>query len=212
MITAVVWDMGGIMYHYFTELILDLGRDRGWPVESLVCGPTGMVPDPSYEDMIEGRIDEHDYLDVVRARMEEKGIPFDPVKELDWPANQRPETWEAISQIHDAGIRQGLLTNDATRWLGEQWWETWDPARWFEAMVDVKTIGVRKPAPEPYLAIAEALGTPPAECVFVDDMQSNCRGAEAVGMESHWFDITAPQASLDGLLARLGIAANEVPG
>lgn len=211
MITAVIWDMGGIMYRYFTELILELGRERDWPVDRLACGPTGKVPDPTYGDMIEGRIDEHDYLDIIRARMEEQGIPFDPVKELDWPSSKRPETWEAISLIHDAGIRQGLLTNDATRWLGEQWWETWEPAQWFEAMVDVKTIGVRKPAPEPYLAVAEALGTPPVECIFIDDMLSNCRGAEAVGMASHWFDITAPRVSIDRLLTLLGVEASEAP-
>ena len=65
----------------------------------------------------------------------------------------------------------------------------------FESVVDVKTLGVRKPAPEPYLACVEVLDLPPDSCLFVDDMHANCSGAEHVGMRSHWFDITDPEGS-----------------
>jgi putative hydrolase of the HAD superfamily len=68
----------------------------------------------------------------------------------------------------------------------------------------VVTVGPRKPSPEPYLAIADALGVPPEECLFVDDLPVNCRGAEAVGMRSHLFDITNPESSLNRLLDVLG--------
>ncbi len=76
---------------------------------------------------------------------------------------------------------------------------------WCDSVIDVSTIGVRKPAPEPYLASAQALGVPPAECLFVDDMPTNCRGAEAVGMQRHLFHIKDPKASLASLEARLGL-------
>lgn len=205
MIRAVVWDMGGIMYRYFTELMLGLGRERGWPIERLALGPTGSVPDSDYDTMLDGGIDEPEYLRRVVERLRVEGISFDPPRDLDWSGHTRPETWDAIRRIHHARFRQGLLTNDATKWLGERWWETWEPAGWFEAMVDVVTLGARKPEPEPYLAIADELGIPPSDCLFVDDMHVNCRGAEGVGMESHWFDITRPGESLSGLLSRLGI-------
>jgi putative hydrolase of the HAD superfamily len=204
-IQAVIWDMGGIMFRYFTELMLDLGAERGWPLDRLALGPTGRLPDPAYEDMLEGRIDEPEYLEAVVGRLRAEGIDFDPPRDLDWSGESRPETWAAIRRIHDSGLHQGLLTNDATRWLGVRWWETWEPARWFDAVVDVVTLGVRKPAPEPYLAAATALGLEPAACVFVDDMPVNCRGAEAVGMGAHRFDITRPRESLDGLVRRLGL-------
>lgn len=77
---------------------------------------------------------------------------------------------------------------------------------WFDQILDVVTVGVRKPAPEPYLAAAEALGLPAAACLFVDDMQVNCDGAEAVGMASHRFDITDPDGTVVALAARLGIS------
>jgi putative hydrolase of the HAD superfamily len=72
-------------------------------------------------------------------------------------------------------------------------------------MIDVSMIGVRKPAPEPYLAAATALNVAPSECLFVDDMPANCHGAEAVGMESHLFDILDPAGSIDRLLTRLQV-------
>ncbi|MFO7549694.1 MAG: HAD-IA family hydrolase [Acidimicrobiia bacterium] len=205
MIRAVIWDMGGIMFRYFTELMLDLGGERNWPLDRLALGPTGPLADPAYEDMLEGRIDEPEYLGIVVERLRSEGIDFDPPRDLDWTDQSRPESWAVIHRIHDEGLRQGLLTNDATKWLGERWWETWEPAGWFDALVDVVTLGVRKPAPEPYLAAARALGVEPAGCLFVDDMPVNCRGAETVGMASHRFDITRPRESLDGLVRRLGL-------
>ena len=44
--------------------------------------------------------------------------------------------------------------------------------------------GHRKPAPAAYLGAAEALGVPPARCLFVDDRRRNCEGARAVGMHA----------------------------
>ena len=201
----VVWDMGGIMYRYFTQVIRDTGHERGWPVDGMALGPAGALEDIDYERMREGQIDEPEYARIVAQRLRDAGIDGDPLHRIAWAEQSRPETWAAIRRIHEAGFRQVVLTNDASAWLGERWWETWEPARWFDAMIDVATLGVRKPAPEPYLAAADALGADPTECLFVDDMPVNCRGAEAVGMASLLFDVRDPPASLRKLNDALGI-------
>ncbi len=190
------------MYRYFTELILDVGREEGWPIDRLALGPTGPCPDPDYEQMLEGDFDEAEYVRRVVRGLQAEGIAFDPHRDLDWNGQQRPETWRTIRAVHEGGLRQALVTNDASVWLGERWWETWEPARWFESMIDVATLGVRKPDPAPYLAAAESLALPPPLCLFVDDLPVNCRGAEAVGMESHCFDVNRPADSLSALLER----------
>ena len=97
-----------------------------------------------------------------------------------------------------------LLTNDASNWLGVNWWDTWPRRHFFEGVVDV-TNGSRKPSPEPYLACLEKLDVLPEECIFIDDMHANCSGAEAVGMQSYWYDVTDPKAAVEGLSSRLGI-------
>lgn len=200
----VVWDMGGIIYRYFTELMLDVGAERGWPIDKIPMGPTGPVHDADYDRLIANDFDELDYLVIVNKRMEQAGLDFDPVRDLSASWTLRPEVWDTIKQIGGRGHRQAVLTNDATRWLGDNWWETWEGREHFDAVIDVQTVGVRKPAPEPYLAIVEALGAPPNSCLFIDDMPINCRGAEEVGMDSHLFVVADPVESCRRLLERLG--------
>jgi putative hydrolase of the HAD superfamily len=201
--TAVVWDMGGIMYRYFTEILVERSTQERWPQVPL--GPTGPLPDPEYAAMDAGEILERDYLAVVRRRLAATGVDVDPITEIDWSQQARASTWSLIRALHGAGHPQALLTNDASKWLGERWWETWEPVAWFDDVIDVVTVGVRKPAPEPYLAAAEALQLPPSACLFVDDMRVNCAGAEAVGMGSHLFDVRDPEGSIATLASRLGI-------
>ena len=43
-------------------------------------------------------------------------------------------------------------------------------------------LGVAKPDPEIWAALARQLGTTPEDCVFFDDRQSNIDGAVAAGM------------------------------
>ncbi len=155
--------------------------------------------------MLDGEIDEPDYVAVVVDRLAAEGIEFDPPRDLRWDGHLRPETIATIDRLAGAGHSQAVLTNDASRWLGDGWWTTWEHADRFGAMIDVKTLGVRKPAPEPYLAAAAELRFAPSECLFVDDLPVNCRGAEAVGMRSHLFDITRPTDSLSSLEHRLGV-------
>jgi putative hydrolase of the HAD superfamily len=185
--------------------MVEMGRERGWPLDTLPLGPTGRVPDPDYDLMCEGRIEEAEFLARCLGRLRAAGIDFDPRTDIDWDANQRPATWDLIRDIYGAGRHQVILTNDATRWMGSNWWETWEPAKYFVGIVDVSTLSARKPAPEPYLAAATAGGVAPSRCIFVDDMPVNCRGAEAVGMASHFFDIVRPEASIASLRERIGL-------
>ena len=201
----MVWDMGGVMYRYFTELMLDVGGDLGWPVHRLPLGPTGALPDPDYERLQDGGIDEPAYVRKIVARLVEINVDFDPWRDLRWRGQERARTWETIGRLHDAGHRQVILTNDASRWLGTDWLDTWEHAAWFESLIDVATLDHRKPHPAPYLAAAEALGAPPPDCLFVDDLPVNCDGAEATGMQSHRFLITDPEGSMIRLEERLGL-------
>lgn len=201
--TTLIWDMGGIMYRFFTELMVDVGKAQNWPLERMPMGPTGPAPDPYYEAMDRGELSEPEYVKRLATVLAKEDIAFSPYRDIDFSTGDRSQTWAAIASLQDAGFRQVVLTNDATRWLGECWWETWVYRRFFEAVVDVKTIGIRKPAPEPYLACARALSVSPEECLFIDDMHVNCTGAEAVGMQSYWFDVTDPDGSLMRLMSRL---------
>jgi HAD superfamily hydrolase (TIGR01509 family) len=65
--------------------------------------------------------------------------------------------------------------------------------------------GVRKPSAEAYLGPCRTLGVEPSQCLFIDDRQTNCSAAEALGMSAILFkgDVVALRAQLTrhGLLA-----------
>jgi len=208
----LVWDMGGIMYRYFTEVMVEEGRDRGWPLDEIPLGPTGSVPDPDYERMCAGEIDEPEYVAIVLDRLSSHGIEFDPYSDLDWEGGMRRGTMKLIDDVAAAGHRQAVLTNGATRWLGADWSHDWEPGALFDVMVDVVALGVSKPAPEPYLAVAAALGVPPQDCLFIDDIPANLGGAEAVGMGTHHFSVLDPAGSLASLRIRLDLDGRDLSG
>ena len=84
--------------------------------------------------------------------------------------------------------------------LGPGWRHSWWLRDEFEVILDAAEEGMRKPAPEIYLRVAERLGLAPERCVFVDDLTVNCEGAAAVGMRPFRFDVTDSASSTRGLL------------
>ena len=90
---------------------------------------------------------------------------------------------ELMASLRDEGYRMALLTNNVREW--EQRWRALAPIdEIFEVVVDSAFVGMRKPDPEIYELCTARLGVTAAECVFVDDRQDNCAGAEAVGMHA----------------------------
>jgi epoxide hydrolase-like predicted phosphatase len=102
------------------------------------------------------------------------------------------------------GIRTALLSNS--------WGLDYDRSGWdelFDEVVISGEVGLRKPEPAIYRLVAERLGLAPEECVFVDDLAPNVRGAAAVGMVGvHYADHDSVVAELEELLGvRLGVPA-----
>lgn len=84
----------------------------------------------------------------------------------------------AVKAARDAGIRTGLISNS---WGVERYpRELMDDL--FDGVVISGVVGIRKPAPEIYELGAEAVGLPPHECVFVDDLGFNLKPAKELGM------------------------------
>jgi epoxide hydrolase-like predicted phosphatase len=81
----------------------------------------------------------------------------------------------AVGIARKHGLRTALLSN-ADR-LGDD-----DVADLFDIVVLSGQVGFGKPDVRIYLLTAERLGLTPEECVFVDDMVSNVRGAARAGM------------------------------
>ncbi|MEV6286029.1 HAD family phosphatase [Kribbella sp. NPDC051770] len=88
-----------------------------------------------------------------------------------------PRMTALVRRVKGHGIRTALLSNS---WGNTYPIETWDGM--FDDLVISGEVGLRKPEPEIYLLAAERVGLPPAECVFVDDLELNVEAARKLGM------------------------------
>jgi putative hydrolase of the HAD superfamily len=90
---------------------------------------------------------------------------------------------DATRELHDAGYRTALLTNNAREW--EPAWRPVVPVdELFDVVIDSSAVGLRKPDPAVYMLTCERLGVAPPHCVFVDDMECNVDAARELGMDA----------------------------
>jgi putative hydrolase of the HAD superfamily len=114
----------------------------------------------------------------------------------------------AVRSARNAGVRTGLITNS---------WGTsiYDPGAlegMFDEIVISGDVGLHKPLPEIYKLAADRLGVAPEECVFVDDLRENVRGAEEVGMTAVLHRETAATVARLEELFGLTLSAREGGG
>jgi epoxide hydrolase-like predicted phosphatase len=105
-----------------------------------------------------------------------------------------PPMIEAVRHAKAAGLATALLSNS---WGNDYPREGWTEL--FDVVVISGEVGMRKPEPEIFRLTAGRLRLAPEQCVFVDDLMPNVRGATEVGMVG--VHHVTPQATLDALEA-----------
>jgi epoxide hydrolase-like predicted phosphatase len=110
-----------------------------------------------------------------------------------------PSMAEALRHAKAAGFSTALLSNS---WGNEYPREGWDEL--FDAVVISGEVGMRKPEARIFRLTADRLGLAPEECVFVDDLAPNIRGAAAVGMVG--VHHVTPQQTIEELEVLFGIS------
>ena len=85
---------------------------------------------------------------------------------------------EALRRARRSGVKTGMISNSWGRGRYDR--SQFDEL--FDGVVISGEVGLHKPQPQIFELGAERVGLPASQCVFVDDLQENCEGAEAVGM------------------------------
>jgi putative hydrolase of the HAD superfamily len=97
-----------------------------------------------------------------------------------------PPMIDLMRELKAAGYRMAMLTNNVKEW--EPLWRSMLPVdEIFELVVDSAFVGCRKPESRIYAITLERLGLPAERCLFVDDVQVNCEGAEKAGIRAVHF-------------------------
>lgn len=106
------------------------------------------------------------------------------------------DMYEALRELRHGGISTALLSNSWGNGYPREHFDTT-----FDEVVISGEVGMRKPEERIYLHTCERLGLRPRECVFIDDLESNVRTAEGLGMTGILHtDVASTQQALDGFL------------
>jgi putative hydrolase of the HAD superfamily len=213
---ALVLDFGGVISktlfetHALTEAALGLPRGTlTW------TGPFDPARDALWQSMQRDEISERDYWHI-RAAETGRLIGEDwsdmqsfviRARGADPDSVIRPEAREAIERVSRAGFRLAILSNELDLFYGKDFRAKLPLLEGFELISDATYTGILKPDPRAYRAVLDALGLEARDCVFVDDQMRNIRGAEAVGMRTVAFDVTAPARSYSEALSHFGLPA-----
>jgi HAD superfamily hydrolase (TIGR01509 family) len=108
---------------------------------------------------------------------------------------------EILARVKAAGYKTLLLSNTDPERFG--FIRTRFPEiLFFDDHVLSYELKLLKPDPAIYLAAARLAGSPPRECVFIDDMEENVKGAVAVGLAGIHY---TPATDLAAELKKLGL-------
>lgn len=196
---ALIADFGGVLttspLDSFNQWCHANGVSFGELLKALSEGTDG--PSSSPLTLIEtGAIDEGAFSAMLSEALERVGktVPSSGLKEaLFAGVGPQPEMVDIIKRIRMAGVPTCLLSNSWGR--ADYPYDVLEDL--FDAMIFSGEVGMRKPEPPIYLMAAERLGRRPSDCVFVDDLKVNVKGAEAVGMKG------ILHTDVDGTVAKL---------
>ena len=193
MIRAVISDFGGVLTTPLMRSFAAFQDETGITAESLGRAMKRALDRDGLHPLFElekGRITEADFLAQLEADLEPE-LGHRPhlheFREIYFNALDPNEPMiEAMREARAAGHRMALLTNNVREW--EPLWRSMLPVdEIFEEVVDSAFVGCRKPEGRIYRLTLERIGVPAEACLFVDDLQVNCEGAEKAGMEAVCF-------------------------
>jgi FMN phosphatase YigB (HAD superfamily) len=108
-----------------------------------------------------------------------------------------PDAAPCIQALYAHGMRLAVLTNYELPSVHKTLAASGLNPDLFIALVSSTMIGVQKPDPRAYLAVAEALGVSPQQCAFVDDIPGHVAAACALGMRGIVLDRQGKRAHSD---------------
>ncbi|HVS79177.1 MAG TPA: HAD-IA family hydrolase [Candidatus Saccharimonadales bacterium] len=189
MVKAVIFDFFGVLAlrgaASFRKVHLADDPDKNAQAEQLS------------DELGRGNIGYNDFVDGL-ARL--GGVSREKV--LEYTEDYRPNT-ELLNYIRGSlkpSYKIGIISNAGEDWvlkiLGA------DNLKLFDDIVLSYKVSSIKPEPEIYGLSANNLGVKAPECVFIDDIERYCQGAEQIGMNSIWYkDFKGFKTELEKILA-----------
>ena len=206
MIRAVMFDFGGVISSSPFESFARLEAERGLPSGFIRTVNSTDPDDNAWAQLERGEVDVDTFGALWSAEARALGHDVDGRQVLEMLAGEiRPQMVAAIRTC-SSSYKTACLTNNFARAESVVSEEVASIYALFDAVLESRVLGVRKPDPRFYELACERLGVFPEECVFLDDLGVNLKPARALGM--HTIKVTDPAQALDELGRLVGLALN----
>jgi putative hydrolase of the HAD superfamily len=202
---AVMFDFGGVISTSPFEAFAHLEAERSLPAGFIRTVNATNPDDNAWARLERSEIGLDAFAESWAEEARALGHDLDGRLVLERLAGEiRPRMVSAIERCRKSGFKTACLTNN---FLSEERAVSRDVARvyeLFDAVLESRVLGVRKPDPRFYELACEALEVGPEESVFLDDLGVNLKPARALGI--HTIKVTDPDDALDELAALLGLS------
>jgi putative hydrolase of the HAD superfamily len=197
-----MFDFGGVISTSPFEAFAHLERERGLPSGFIRTVNATNPDDNAWARLERSEIGLDAFATAWGAEAAALGHELDGRLVLERLAGEiRPRMVAAIDACRRR-YKTACLTNNFVapdRVLSE---ETAEVYALFDAVLESRVLGVRKPDPRFYELACATLGVTPDESVFLDDLGVNLKPARALGM--HTIKVTDPDEALAELARLLG--------
>ena len=195
-IEAIISDFGGVLTSSLTDSFVGVLDASGISLEDLGQAMAAIAEREGTNPLFEletGRMSESTFMGRLsdelsaqlgnRARLDGFGERY--FRHLQ--PNER--LIDYMRQLRERGYKLAICTNNVREW--EARWRAMLPVdEIFDVVVDSAFVGSRKPEPRIYQITLEQLGVAPDRTLFIDDVDANCEGARALGMQTIRFRST----------------------
>lgn len=207
-------DIGGVVLRTGVHLVNELAErePRLAPWVAQVGGQIASPGDELWQQMLRREVTERAYWAQRAGEMGAAlGESWDTRRMVNHLYEGPASSWlnqVVVDLMRDtlaAGLRLGALTNDLQDFHGEQWMSEQSWLDLFEVVVDASVTGIMKPDPQAFAGGASALGLPPAEVVYLDDMPWNIAGGLQAGLIAVQVGYDDPGQAVDVARAHLAL-------
>jgi putative hydrolase of the HAD superfamily len=192
-IQAIVSDFGGVLttplLGSFERVQDEIQIPAEYLGQALRAAAEERGDNPLFE-LERGELEESEFLELLSANLEPL-LGHRPhlhrFREVYFDALDPNEPMiELMRELKRSGLKMAMLTNNVREW--EPLWRSMMPVdEIFEEVVDSAFVGCRKPEGRIYRLTLERIGIAPEACLFIDDLEVNCEGAEKAGMQAVHF-------------------------
>jgi putative hydrolase of the HAD superfamily len=203
-IRAVLFDFGGVISSSPFEAFAHLETERGLPADFIRTVNATNPDTNAWAKLERGEVDLETFGSLWSDEARALGHALDGRLVLERLAGEiRPAMVDAIRSC-GTKYKTACLTNNFTRAEAMLSEEVAAVYTLFDAILESRVLGVRKPDPRFYELACEALDVEPGQCVFLDDLGVNLKPARQLGM--HTIKVSDPDVALHALGELLGLS------